>query len=235
MPDTYSTTALIMAAGSSKRFGQNKLMAKIQIKPVIVHTLESFDKSSFISAVIVVTSENIKSNLAELITNYNIKKVKNIILGGKTRQESVKNGLDFLKNNDLKCSFVAVHDGARPLINGKDIDKCVQGAVRNRACALGIRPKDTIKKSDSPFSKTIIETIPRELLWAIQTPQVFEYDLIYEAHQIAQKDNFQTTDDCSLVERIGIKPVIIDSSYKNIKITTPEDLSIAEVLINEKT
>ena len=232
MPETYSTTALIMAAGSSKRFGENKLVANINYKPVIIHTIESFEKSSFISAVIVITSENIKSNLTDLIASYKIKKVKNIIIGGKTRQESVKNGLDFLKNNMLKCSYVAIHDGARPLINHKDIDKCIQGAVKNRACALGIRPKDTIKKSDSPFSKTIVETIPRELLWAIQTPQVFEYDLIYEAHQIALKDHFQTTDDCSLVERIGIKPTIIDGSYMNIKITTPEDLDIAEVLIH---
>jgi 2-C-methyl-D-erythritol 4-phosphate cytidylyltransferase len=231
MTENYATTGIIMAAGSSKRFGQNKLLADINGTPVLAHAIEGFEKSSFISSIIVVVSESIKSSVLKIVKDYEFQKIKSIIQGGKTRQESVKNALDFIKENEISCSIVVIHDGARPLVNHKNIDRCIQGAVKNRAATLGIRPKDTIKQSDSPFSKVIISTPKRELLWAIQTPQAFEFELLYEAHEIAVKNGYSSTDDCALVENVGIKPVVIEGDYRNLKITTPEDLDIAEVLL----
>jgi 2-C-methyl-D-erythritol 4-phosphate cytidylyltransferase len=232
MVESYSTTGIIMAAGSSKRFGQNKLLASIAGKPVLLYAIEAFEEASLVHSVIIVASDNIKSAVNKLVKDHELSKVKSIVLGGKSRQESVKNALNFLKNNDIRCSYVVIHDGARPLVNPKNIDKCIQGAVKNKAATLGIRPKDTIKQSDTPFSKYIVSTPKRELLWAIQTPQAFEYNLLYEAHESAIKEGFVSTDDCALVENIGVNPLIIEGDYRNLKITTPEDLAIAEVLNN---
>lgn len=223
-----------MAAGSSKRFGQNKLLADISGKPVIIHAIKAFEESDFINSIIIVTSEALKTTLAILIKEYNLKKVKAIIVGGKTRQESVKNALDFIKDNEISCPYIAIHDGARPLIEAKYIDNCIQGAVKHRATTLAIRPKDTIKQSETPYSKVISNTFKRELLWAIQTPQAFEFDLLYTAHMKALKDGFSSTDDCALVENMGVQPVIIEGDYRNLKITTPEDIAIASVLLDDK-
>lgn len=227
----YSTTGIVLAAGSSKRFGENKLLAKLNGKPVVQYSLEEFQNAGFINSIIVVTSESVKTEVTDIVEKENLDKVKNVISGGKTRQHSVRNALYFLKKHKLKCSYVAIHDGARPLIKAKDIDKCIQGAVKYKATTVGIRSKDTIKQSETPFSKTIKTTCPRELLWVIQTPQAFQYDLIYEAHASAEKNKFNSTDDCALVEKYGIQPEIIEGDYRNLKITTPEDIKIASVLI----
>ena len=234
MSENYATTGIVLAAGGSKRFGQNKLLAMINKKPVLVYSLLAFEKASFVNSVIIVTSENIKSTVKLLVEEYNLLKVKNIILGGKTRQESVRNALLFIKDNDIICPYVAIHDGARPLVMHKNIDQCIQGAVKHKAVALGMRPKDTIKQSNSAFSKTIHSTPPRDHLWAIQTPQAFDFDLIYEAHIKAYKNGFVSTDDSALVENIGVNPEIIEGDYRNLKITTPEDIDIAAVLLKEE-
>lgn len=233
MSENYSTTGIIMAAGSSKRFGQNKLLALLNNKPVFVHALEAFEGSKLINSIIIVTSEAIKSTVTSIVKEYDITKVKTIIQGGKTRQDSVRNALEFINKNEIKCLYVVIHDGARPLVTSKDIDRCIQGAVKFRATTLGIRPKDTIKESNTPYSKTIKSTTPRELLWVIQTPQAFEFDLIYDAHQTALKNNFISTDDCALVEQLGVNPEVIEGSYINLKITNPEDIKIASVLAPE--
>ncbi|MEW5821740.1 MAG: 2-C-methyl-D-erythritol 4-phosphate cytidylyltransferase [Cyanobacteriota bacterium] len=232
MTENYATTGIILAAGSSKRFGQNKLLAQLNDKPVLAYSLEAFENSSFVNSIILVTSESIKKTVATVARNYNITKLKNIVIGGKTRQESVKNALEYLVKHNIKCLYVAIHDGARPLVTSKDIDNCIQGAVKHKATTLGIRPKDTIKQTENPYSKTVKSTTPRELLWVIQTPQAFEFDVIYQAHEAAMKNNFNSTDDCALVEKQGIKPEIIEGSYKNLKITNPEDIDIASVFLN---
>jgi 2-C-methyl-D-erythritol 4-phosphate cytidylyltransferase len=232
MTENYATTGIILAAGSSKRFGQNKLLANIDTKPVLLHAIKAFQDSAFIHSIILVISESIKTSVAKMVRTSDLDKVKNIVFGGKTRQESVKKALDFLKQNDISCSYVVIHDGARPLLDPKLIDKCIQGAVKHKAVALGIRPKDTIKQADTPFSKTIVSTPKRELLWAIQTPQAFQFDLIYEAHEKAINEGYTSTDDCALVENIGVNTVVVEGDYRNLKITTPEDISIAEFLYN---
>lgn len=220
-----------MAAGSSDRFGSNKLLAKLKDKPVLAYSLEAFERSDLVKSVIVVTSENIIDDVSKIIDNYKLVKVKNTVLGGKTRQDSVRNALSFIKENNFDCSYVVIHDGARPLINFTDIDNCVQSAIKYKATTLAVKPKDTIKMADCSSMRTIISTLPRELLWAVQTPQAFLFNLVYKAHMTALKDNFVSTDDCALVERAGIKPIIIESNYRNLKITTPEDLIIADVLM----
>lgn len=233
MSDNYTTTAIILAAGSSNRFGENKLISTINNKAVLNISIEKFERAKLIDSIIIVSSKNMKPQIKEIIEKENYPKVRTIVLGGKTRQDSVRNALTYLDEKNLKCSYVAIHDGARPLVNSLDVDKCIQGAVKHRATALGVRPKDTIKNADAIYSKTIINTTPREALWAIQTPQCFEFSLILKAHLTALNNNFNTTDDLALVENMGIKPEVIEGDYKNIKITTPEDLSIATVLYNQ--
>lgn len=233
MTDNYSTTAIILAAGSSKRFGENKLLARIKDKTVLNLSIEKFEKAKLVDSIIIVTSKSIKSRIKEIIDQANYTKIRSIIIGGKTRQDSVRIALSFITENGYKCSYVAIHDGARPLVNSNDIDKCIQGSVKYKATALGVRPKDTIKNAENSYSKTIICTMPREALWAIQTPQCFEYDLILNSHLKAHRDNFGTTDDCALVEVMGIKPEVVEGDYKNIKITTPEDLLIATIFYEQ--
>lgn len=228
----YTTTAIIMAAGSSKRFGDNKLLAKIGQIPVLVHTIRAFQSSSFVTTIMIVTSEVMKPVITKLIKEYSLDIVSDIIIGGKERQDSVYNAIEFIHQKKLDCSYVVIHDGARPLVNPKDIDKCIQGAVKSKATTLAVRPKDTIKQAESAFSTTLKTTIPRETLWLIQTPQAFDYTLIYEAHERAKKNHILSTDDCALVENAGVKPLAIEGSYKNIKITTPEDIIVANVLLN---
>jgi len=221
-------TAIIAAAGAGTRYSKekNKLFEDLAGIPVIVHTLKNFSAIKEINNIIICTSLELISEIKQLVKDYNVLKVQNIILGGKTRQESVFLGLK--EAEKLSPDFVLIHDGARPLISEEIIKNSINTAVKTGASVVAVPVKDTIKRVN-PKNNTIFETLKRDELWNIQTPQVFKFDEILEAHEKFKGQNF--TDDAALLEELKIPVSVVMGSYKNIKITTEEDLKIARVLI----
>ncbi len=221
----YLATAVIVAAGNSSRMGGiNKQLLLIDDIPVLARTLMCFDKARSIDRIVVVAKQDNILLVNDLIREYGISKVTSIVPGGKTRQESVMNGLDQIKNSE----FVAIHDGARPFVSVKLIDKLVNDAFEYGASAPGVVPKDTVKVVDN---LDFVEKTPnRETLRLIQTPQVFRTDELKLAYIRAKESGFEGTDDCSIVENMGVRVHIADGEYTNIKVTTPEDLPVAEAI-----
>ncbi len=223
---TEKTTAIITAAGKGTRMNSdiNKQYLDIAGIPVLARTIASFEKCDAITDIIVVVNEDdIQYCRSNIIEQYNFSKVKALIRGGSERQNSVYKGLCA---SDKSSKIVLIHDGARPFVSNKNIIDCVLAAKEYGACGIGVRLKDTIKICDqNGFVKT---TPDRSSLWSIQTPQAFTYDIIMNAHKMAIQSGYIGTDDLVLVERQGIQVKIIEGSYQNIKITTPEDLIIGE-------
>lgn len=223
------TSVIILAAGKGKRMGANKNKQFIEImnKPILYYTIKAFENNDSIDEIVLVASkEEISYCKAQIVEKYSFKKVRKIIEGGKERQNSVLNGLKSMDNTDI----VLIHDGARPFVSDDIINNCVKYANIYGATACGVLPKDTIKvRDDSSFS---LSTPKRENLFAVQTPQGFKYDLILQCHKNVENDNKIVTDDTMVVESYGNKVYLYDGSYNNIKITTPEDLIMAEKLIN---
>lgn len=216
-------SAIIAAAGSSSRFKQGqKLLEDLNGKMVIERTLETFNSHSMIDEIVICTSENIIEDIKKIAENFS--KVKSVILGGAQRQDSVLNGLKELADTD----FVAIHDGARPLVTAEIITNTITKAQECGHATCAVKVKDTIKKVKDG---KIIETPNREELWQVQTPQAFQYKEILDAHLKFQGKNF--TDDTLLIEEIGKSVYIVNGCYKNIKITTPEDIDIARLLDNK--
>lgn len=222
-------TAIIPAAGSGTRYSadKNKLFEDLSGMPVIIHTLRKISCVEAINDIIICTSSDLIDEISRLVGNYNILKVKNIILGGKTRQESVFCGLKEIKK--LNPDFVLIHDAARPLISEEIIKNSIDTAVEKGASVVAVPAKDTIKRINTKTGR-IIETLKRDELWNIQTPQVFKFKEILKAHKIFKGQDF--TDDAALLEELKISVSVVMGSYKNIKITTKEDLEIAQVLID---
>jgi 2-C-methyl-D-erythritol 4-phosphate cytidylyltransferase len=219
-------SAIIPAAGTGSRFdkNKNKLLENINEIPVIIRTLQVISSVEAIDEIIICTSENIMGEIKELTAKYNIPKIKDIILGGEVRQESVFMGLKAMDNPD----FVLIHDGARPLVSKENIETAIKTALEKGSAITAVPAKDTIKRVDKA-SHQILETLNREELWNIQTPQIFQYKEILEAHIKFTGHNF--TDDGGLLEKLG-KPIFVAmGSYKNIKITTQEDIQLAEVFM----
>lgn len=224
------TSVIIVAAGVGKRMGGKvaKQYLELKGKPILYYTLNAFDQIDEINEIIVVTGENdIDYVQNEIINKYNIKKVTKVIVGGSERQYSVYNGLKAVNTN---TKVVLIHDGVRPFIQARDIKRLIEEIKTNKACLLGVKVKDTIKICDD--KGYIRETPDRSLLWQAQTPQGFLYDIILKAHLQAQSENFLGTDDAMLVERLGYKIKMVEGSYTNIKITTPEDLQTGEGILN---
>ncbi|KGG80109.1 2-C-methyl-D-erythritol 4-phosphate cytidylyltransferase [Caloranaerobacter azorensis H53214] len=224
-------SVIVPAAGMGKRMNSkiNKQFIKIKDIPVLARTLMEFNKCDYIDEIIVVTRyDEIDFCQKEIIEKYKLDKVKKVIQGGKERQDSVYNGL---KEVNKKSDIVLIHDGARPFVKRNIIEENIKFALEYGACVTGVPVKDTIKKVD--LNGEIISTPNRKELWAIQTPQTFRYDLILKAYEKAKLDNFLGTDDSMLVERMGYKVKIVMGDYSNIKITTPEDLIIAETLVDK--
>ena len=223
------TSVIILAAGKGKRMGANKNKQFIEImnKPILYYTIKAFENNDSIDEIVLVASkEEISYCKAQIVEKYSFKKVLKIIEGGKERQNSVLNGLKSMNDTDI----VLIHDGARPFVSDDIINNCVKYANIYGATACGVLPKDTIKvRDDSNFS---LSTPKRENLFAVQTPQGFKYDLILQCHKNVENDNKIVTDDTMVVESYGNKVYLYDGSYNNIKITTPEDLIMAEKLIN---
>ncbi|MBX4258470.1 2-C-methyl-D-erythritol 4-phosphate cytidylyltransferase [Clostridium estertheticum] len=220
--------AIILAAGKGKRMGKsiNKQYLNIKGYPILYYTLEAFSKSNFIDEIIVVAAEaEVDYCNEQIIKKYKFSKVKSVVSGGKERQYSVLNGLKAVTN----CEIVLIHDGARPFVNEDIIRNAIIYANLYGAAACGVQPKDTIKiKDSSGFS---IKTLKREVLFCVQTPQAFRYNLILECHEKVNREGIKVTDDTIVVEQYGNKVYLYDGSYDNIKVTTPEDLDIATQIL----
>lgn len=218
--------AVIVAAGSASRMGGiDKTLAPLGGEPVILRTVQAFANCDCIKEIVVVTREDQLTQVADLCAD--ISKVTAVIAGGKDRPDSVRKGLSALSK---KTKLVAVHDGARPLVTMEVIDRTVRAAHSYGAAAPGVPVKDTIKIVKGGV---VTGTPDRSTLQAVQTPQVFDLDLLKGALKKAKKDKAVITDDCSAVERIGMSVKMVEGDERNIKITTPMDLKIAEMLLEE--
>lgn len=219
---------VIVAAGTGSRMkmGINKQFIKLEEKEIIAYTIEKFYNNSNIEDIVVVVKEDESEFFKkEILDKYNFKNIK-IAYGGKERQDSVYNGL---KSLDKKCDIVLIHDGARPFVSDKIIDNCIEEVKEHKAIVVGVPVKDTIKVIDN--DKNIVDTPNRSVLWAVQTPQTFDYNILLDAYKDAFKSGFYGTDDAMLVERIGYKVKMVEGSYNNIKITTKEDLSVGSQIL----
>ncbi len=217
---------VIVAAGTASRMGGiDKVMAPIKGQPMIQRTARQFQDCDVISQIVIVTRPDLIDPIRELCRE--MPKVTSVVAGGSSRQESVSLGLNAL-GKDIQLA--AVHDGARPFISWQVIDRVVRAAHTYGAAAPAIPVKDTIKIVANGIVK---ETPDRATLQAVQTPQVFDIDLLRGALQKAEADKAQVTDDCSAVERLGMSIKIVEGDERNIKVTTPMDLKIAELLMEE--
>lgn len=218
--------AVIVAAGSASRMGGiDKVMAPLGGEPMIVRTVRNFQNCDAISEIVVVTRPDLIEPIGKLCAG--CEKLKAVVAGGKSRQESVALGLDALSD---QVQLAAIHDGARPFADWQLIDRCVRAANTYSAAAPAIPVKDTIKVVEGRIVKS---TPDRATLFAVQTPQVFDYDLLRGALTKAEADGAAVTDDCSAVERLGMSVKIVEGDERNIKITTPLDLKIAELFLEE--
>jgi 2-C-methyl-D-erythritol 4-phosphate cytidylyltransferase len=220
---------IIPAAGQGKRMGagRNKLFLELDGIPIFIHTLQVFEKDQNCSGVILVINDLEKKDFQASLRKFGIKKVVGFVPGGEERQYSVYHGVQAIKSNGI----VLVHDGARPFLDVKLINDLVDGAEHYGASVLAVPVKDTVKKV---IGNKVKETVERTGLWAIQTPQAFRMPLLRHAHEMAMKEGFLGTDDASLVERLGHDVIIIEGSYDNIKLTTPEDLFFADAILHKR-
>lgn len=232
MSKLYKASAIIVAAGTGSRMktGINKQYLLLSGKPILAYTLETFERSQFISEIIVVINrEEHKQFEDNILKHFKFSKVKFIVTGGADRQESVYNGL-IKVSCDLE--IVTVHDGARPFVTVDNIAESIVAAENIGAACVGVPVKDTIKKVNQ--DGIVEETLERRFLWAIQTPQAFKKEILNRAHEKAIAEGFRGSDDCVLVERLGQTVKMIMGSYSNIKITTPEDLDFASSILKGK-
>ena len=219
--------AVIVAAGSASRMGGiDKVMAPLNGEPMIARTVRAFQNCDAISEIVVVTRQDLILPITSLCAQMD--KVQAVVAGGSSRQESVHLGLNALSG---KCKLAAIHDGARPLISWQVIDRVVRAANTYGAAAPAIPVKDTIKVVQGGVVK---ETPDRASLQAVQTPQVFDFDILRGALKKAKQDGAQVTDDCSAVERMGMAVKIVEGEERNLKVTTPLDLKIAQLLLEEE-
>jgi 2-C-methyl-D-erythritol 4-phosphate cytidylyltransferase len=222
-------SAVIVSAGNSTRMGGiNKQFLELDGAPVIVNTITMFQRCNVIDEIIIVTRECDIDNIKKLISYYNFKKVSTVVKGGETRQLSVYNGVI---NTSKNSEYVAIHDGARPLITKDDIKSVVERAYVTKAATLGTPVTDTIKVVDVDV---IVSTPQRDTLRAVQTPQVFERELYLKAIDNMEKNNLSVTDDCSMVEALPYDVTVVSGSPENIKLTTRTDLIFAEAILKNR-
>lgn len=219
-----SVAAVIVAAGNSTRMGTPKQFIPLNGRPLIAYTLEAFQQCAVIDEIVVVARGEHHTRLREIAETYGITKLAAIVCGGNTRQESVRGGV-----SRCKADYVAIHDGARPLVTPAIIERVAQAAVQVGAATAAVRTKDTVKIADE--NGMVTATPDRATLWNVQTPQIFAKDLYERAWSYAVEQGLDATDDCQLIEAIGHPVKLVESSYTNIKVTTPEDVPFAEELL----
>ncbi len=224
------TVALIVAGGSSERFGGElpKQYMEIAGEPLLSHTIEKFEKADSVDSIVLVVAEDYLAYTSENIVDpFNFQKVSKIVSGGKSRRESVLNGLKSLSSS---TSFVAIHDAARPLVSTADINNVIEAVQKEKAAILASQAVDTIKQSSGGYIETTLE---RKKLFQAQTPQVFEYELILNAHESFNGDESLITDDASLLELQNIKIKLVEPTSANFKVTTKTDFQIAEMILQK--
>ena len=227
MINNKKITAIILAAGNSTRYGKNKNknFELINNKPVLLYSIQIFDKNKYIDDIIIACKENEKEEIKTILEKESFTKNINIIIGGKTRKESVYNCINAINSN-----IVIIHDGARPLIKDEYINNSLKYINKYKGTTIGVLTKDTIKLTDE--NNNVINTTNRSNTWLIQTPQCFDRLSLLNAHNKYQTE--KVTDDCSLLEKEGFKIKVIPGDYSNIKITTSDDLDIATLYIKKE-
>lgn len=224
-------TAIVLAAGKGSRMNSDtkKQFMEIGGKPILWYSLFAFEKYGVDQIILVTGAEDVNYCKKEIVQKYGFKKVTDIVPGGKERYQSVYNGLKKVTGN-----IVMIHDGARPIVSGEVIDRCVKGTIKHGACVAGVPVKDTIKIVDQ--DNIVTDTPDRSSLWITQTPQSFAYELVKKAYNIMQnEETYDITDDAMVVERFTDHKVrFVEGDYANIKVTTPEDIFIAEALLKIK-
>lgn len=231
-PTMWRASAVIPAAGQGKRMGGEtaKQFLPLHGLPVIVHTLRAFEAATSIAEVVlVVAAEQIEQVQQDIVEAFGLTKVTRVVAGGEERQDSVYQGLLALS---AEVDLVAVHDAARPLITPGQLNAAVAAAAAG-PLVMAVPVKDTVKVVNA--AGQITETPDRRQLWAAQTPQIFPYRLLLEAHEAARRDGYLGTDDASLVERLGQSVKIFEGSPENLKVTTPQDLLLAERILERRT
>lgn len=239
-------TAVVLAAGQGKRMKSKvaKQYLEVYDKPLLYYTLRAFEQSPLIDSIVLVVgdSEQITYCKEEIVDAYHLKKVEKITLGGKERYDSVFAALTVIADQmdaRAKEGFVFIHDGARPVITEDILERCLKAVEENAACAAGMPVKDTIKLVDeNGYSDS---TPPRDRLWLVQTPQTFSFELVYRAYcdmvsckKELDKKGIRITDDAMVVELFSEKKVkLVEGSYENIKVTTPEDIRLCEAFLKK--
>ena len=221
-----NNVAIVLGAGSGSRMKieKSKLLLEIGGKTVIERSVEAFLDISDIDEIIVTVREQDIEEFSSLIKDERV----SFVIGGDTRQKSVKNAVETID----ECDFIIIHDGARPLIKAEDIEKTIREAKDYGAAAVGVKVKDTIKVIDC--EGFVIDTPDRSTLFSVQTPQIFNFALYKQALLKAEKEKMDFTDDCQLIEFIGQKVKMVEGSYSNIKITTQEDIPLAESILERE-
>jgi len=229
--NSFPTVSVIVpAAGKSTRMKEDKLWMPLDGAPLLSYPLYVFERSAVVTEVILAVSPEKKGFAEEEIPRrLGLRKVKKVVAGGARRQDSVENGL---KAVSASAGIVLVHDGARPFVTPEIIEACAQGALRFGACVVGVPVKATLKECGA---EGFVERTPaRDRMWEIQTPQGFQTAVLAEAYEKAKKSGIEATDDASLVEAAGRSVKVILGNYENIKVTTPEDLLLAELILRKQ-
>ena len=219
------TAVIIVAGGTGSRMGTDmpKQFLKIRNKEILLHTAEIFAACGIADKIVIVCHADYIEHCRNLTLSVNAG--ISVVCGGNTRQESVFAGLAEVREYD----YVLVHDAVRCLVSCEDIKKLYSELLSGNSCTLAVKVKDTVKMSDE--AGFVTSTLPREFLWNIQTPQAFETDKLFRAHEYALETGFAGTDDCSVMEHFGEKVKLVEGSYENIKLTTPSDLKLAEIFM----
>lgn len=232
------TAAIVLAAGQGKRMQSAvaKQFLLLDGEPVVCHALRAFEESDVECVILVTGVDEIEYCQKEIVEKYGFKKVFRVVAGGKERYHSVYEGLQALESVLAEDGIVLIHDGARPMVTGEMIERTIKAAERYEACVAAMPVKDTIKVADpEQFAKT---TPDRSTLWQIQTPQTFRYGLVYRAYQkLLSKEEYQKgiTDDAMVVENMcSYRVKLVEGSYENIKVTTPEDMIVADSLLKRR-
>ena len=223
-------TAVIVSAGKSERMGMeiSKQFIPLCDIPVIARSISAFQASGMVSKIVIVTRQEDIMEVADIVHEFGFDKVARIVKGGQTRQQSAAAGLKAADD----CEYIAVHDGARPLITPQCIDRVIQTAIETHAAAAAVKLKDTLKKADE--NGNISATVDRSSLWLVQTPQAFETGLYRDALEKAEESGEDYTDDCQLIEMAGSPVRLVVGEYTNIKLRTKEDILIAESIVRAR-
>lgn len=228
-PSRSFCTVIVPAAGSSQRMGQDKLLMDLSGQPVLMHTLQAIDRTERVDEMIIAAREDLMLPIADLCKQAQLHKPVKVVRGGQSRPESVLAGA---LEADPQAQLIAVHDGARPLVTPELFDTVIESAETTHASAPAIPVNDTVKVADG---RGIVQSTPdRSTLFAVQTPQVFQAELLRAALQSAITCKASVTDDCSAVERLGKQVLLVEGDGENLKITRPLDLLLAEAIIKKR-